>query len=206
MTCFADVQQPDWERQVSKITEAEKQHAKNVRLTQLIKDIVASYPHPLQQLTIKYPVQQRPKTYSEEEDRFIVCALARHGVGSDDVYDRIKREVLDWPDFRFNWFIKSRTPIEIGRRCITLISLIQKEHAPEEARKDPARKGKASRANAKDGDAASDAGQGSTLSVKRESNGDGISDEDSVAPPAKKRKSITTKSATTKGTTRKSKS
>ena len=29
--------------------------------------------------------------------------------------------------FRFDWFIKSRTPVELARRCETLIRLIEKE-------------------------------------------------------------------------------
>jgi hypothetical protein len=32
------------------------------------------------------------------------------------------------PQFRFDWFIKSRTAIELQRRCNTIISLIEKEN------------------------------------------------------------------------------
>lgn len=36
---------------------------------------------------------------------------------------------------RFDWFLKSRTPIEIGRRCTTLVSLVDKEYADEDEKK-----------------------------------------------------------------------
>merc|ERR1712093_703441 len=172
----------DWERQIRKIIEAEQQHAKNARLTNLIKDPVSKYRHPLQQLNITYPLQSRTKTYSEDEDRFLVCALARHGIGSDDVYDTIKREILDWPGFRFDWFIKSRTPLEISRRCLTLISLVQKEHAPEDAAADPARKGRGPRRNK---EANGEAPNGTNGSRKREA--DSASEVGSVAPPPAKK-------------------
>jgi SWI/SNF-related matrix-associated actin-dependent regulator of chromatin subfamily A member 5 len=169
----------DWERQINKILESEKQHAKNERLTQLLRDTVAKYKYPLQQLSITHPLSSRPRAYSDEEDRFIVCALARHGVGSDDVYEKIKKEILEWPGFRFDWFIKSRTPIEIGRRCSTLISLVQKEHAPEQAAIDPARKARGRKKGELNGDA-----DGKAAGKKRE-NGDTGSDAGS-APPANK--------------------
>lgn len=168
----------DWERQINKILEAEKQHAKNERLTQLLKDTVAKYKYPLQQLSITHPLSSRPRAYSDEEDRFLVCALARHGVGSDDVYEKIKAEILTWPMFRFDWFIKSRTPIEIGRRCTTLISLVQKEHAPEQAATDPARKSRGRRKV----DANGEENKGD---AKKRENGDAGSDAGSAPPPNK---------------------
>lgn len=176
----------DWERQIRKITEAEQQHAKNARLTKLIKDTVSKYRHPLQQLNITYPLQSRTKTYSEDEDRFLVCALARHGIGSDDVYDTIKREILEWPGFRFDWFIKSRTPLEISRRCLTLISLVQKEHAPEDAAVDPARKGRGPRkVKEVNGEANGDTPE-ATNGSSRKRDADTASEAGSVAaPPAK---------------------
>ena len=200
---------PDWERQMAKIEEAEKQHAKNARLSEMLKSIVAKYKHPLQQLIITYPIQSRTKIYSEEEDRFLIVSLSKYGLGSEEIYEKIKREVLEFPGFRFDWFIKSRSPIEISRRCQTLISLVQKEYAPEEAKLDPVRKARGPRKKTlgglldghkdkdKDGDGASD--NGSISNKKRDSslNGaldDGMLSDDAESnsappPPAKKRKS-----------------
>ena len=67
------------------------------------------------------------KQYTEDEDRFLLVKLAHHGLSSDDTYDKIKRDILEHPAFRMDWFFKSRTPTEISRRCQTLISLTLKE-------------------------------------------------------------------------------
>ena len=71
--------------------------------------------------------QTKGKTYTEEEDRFLLVQLNKYGLTSEGVYDKIKKDISNWPAFRFDWFIKSRTPIELQRRCTTLISLVQKE-------------------------------------------------------------------------------
>lgn len=44
---------------------------------------------------------------------------------------RMKRIILNYraaPQFRFDWFIKSRTAVELQRRCNTLITLIEREN------------------------------------------------------------------------------
>ncbi|KAJ2765072.1 chromatin remodeling complex Adenosinetriphosphatase, partial [Coemansia nantahalensis] len=66
------------------------------------------------------------RVYTEDEDRFLLVQLARIGIASDDVYDRIRQEVRLSPLFRFDWFIKSRNAQEIQRRCQTLVGLLQK--------------------------------------------------------------------------------
>jgi hypothetical protein len=45
----------------------------------------------------------------------------------DDVYERIKRDISEFPVFRFDWFFKSRSTQELQRRCNTLLSMIEKE-------------------------------------------------------------------------------
>lgn len=70
--------------------------------------------------------------YTEEEDRYLLIALAKYGYGTDDVYEKIRSDIESVDMFKFNWFIKSRTTSEIARRCTTLINLIQKESGDEE--------------------------------------------------------------------------
>lgn len=36
------------------------------------------------------------------------------------------------PQFRFNWFLKGRTAIELQRRCNTLITLVEREYQEQE--------------------------------------------------------------------------
>jgi SWI/SNF-related matrix-associated actin-dependent regulator of chromatin subfamily A member 5 len=86
------------------------------------------YRVPLQQMKINYTVSTtNKKVYTEEEDRFLVVQLDKHGVDGDNLYDTIRDEIRDSPLFRFDWFFLSRTPLELSRRCTTLIQTIVKE-------------------------------------------------------------------------------
>ena len=49
-------------------------------------------------------------------------------VKSPDVYDRIKKDITEFPVFRFDWFFKSRTAQELSRRSHTLPGMISKEY------------------------------------------------------------------------------
>ncbi|KAL8291369.1 hypothetical protein RQP46_002347 [Phenoliferia psychrophenolica] len=122
----------DWERQIKKIEEAEANRGKHHRQHLLVKNKVASVKHPLQLLKIQYANQTKGKSYSEDEDRFLLVELAKYGTHDPEVYNNIKRDILEFPAFRFDWFMKSRSPAEIGRRCTTLLSLVEKEDGGEE--------------------------------------------------------------------------
>jgi hypothetical protein len=82
--------------------------------------------YPLQQLYIPYGPNQKIKNFTEEEDRFLLVGLERHGYNSDDVYEMLRREIRSYPAFRFDWFIKSRTAQELAKRCATLIRIVAK--------------------------------------------------------------------------------
>lgn len=65
--------------------------------------------HPLQ---LSYGAN-KGKAYTEEEDRFILCMTHKLGYGA---WDDLKSEIRKSWKFRFDWFFKSRTPQELGRR------------------------------------------------------------------------------------------
>jgi SWI/SNF-related matrix-associated actin-dependent regulator of chromatin subfamily A member 5 len=103
-----------------------------VRLTEEKKRLLAKkigmYRMPLQQMVIKYTVSTtNKKVYTEDEDRFLLVMLNKHGVEGEDIYERIRDEIRESPLFRFDWFFLSRTPQEIGRRCNTLIQTVMRE-------------------------------------------------------------------------------
>lgn len=118
----------EYERQIVKIESAEAARAKAARQTATIRKKVESCTQPLQTMKIHYANQTKGKSYSEDEDRYLVCQLAKYGVGKDEVWENIKKDIAEFPAFRFDWFIKSRNAIEIGRRCTTLTQLIDKEY------------------------------------------------------------------------------
>lgn len=84
----------------------------------------------MQELELNYPTT-KGKVYSEEEDRYILFRLHHYGMQAEEVYEKIKRDILEFPVFRFDWFIKSRSPQELQRRCNTLLGMIEKEAQQE---------------------------------------------------------------------------
>ena len=83
---------------------------------------------PLQQLKINYSVSTtNKKVYTEEEDRFLLVMLDQLGIDSEGLYENMREAIRKSPLFRFDWFFLSRTPIELSRRCTTLLTTIVKE-------------------------------------------------------------------------------
>ena len=80
----------------------------------------------MQELELNYPTT-KGKVYSEEEDRYLLCRLHHYGMSTEDVYERIRRDISEFPVFRFDWFFKSRSMQELQRRCNTLLGMIEKE-------------------------------------------------------------------------------
>ena len=69
-----------------------------------------------------------------------ICMLHKLGFDKENVYDEIRTAIRNAPQFRFDWFIKSRTALELQRRCNTLITLIEKENQEVEEREEEERK------------------------------------------------------------------
>lgn len=117
----------DFVRIEQRIQEGEARREKQDNLEALLDEKIKSVDFPMQELELNYPVA-KGKVYSEEEDRYLLCRLNYYGLKSPDVYDRIKKDITEFPVFRFDWFFKSRTPQELSRRCHTLLGMISKEY------------------------------------------------------------------------------
>ncbi|GBL50522.1 hypothetical protein CJI97_002474 [Candidozyma auris] len=99
-----------------------------------IRRKVSSYKYPLQELVLKYPpAQTNKRTFTDEEDRFLIVQMYRFGLDRPDLYERIRDAIRSSPLFRFDFFFLSRTTAEISRRCSTLIACVFKEIHPNEA-------------------------------------------------------------------------
>lgn len=57
----------------------------------------------------------------------MICKLYELGYGEDDVYEKIKQAVREAPQFRFDWYIRSRSALEISRRCAALVAVVERE-------------------------------------------------------------------------------
>ncbi|KAK3342987.1 SNF2 family N-terminal domain-containing protein [Neurospora tetraspora] len=161
----------DYNKYLKVIEDGEERMRKIEHQRKMLRKKMSQYRVPLQQLKINYTVSTtNKKVYTEEEDRFLLVMLDKYGVDSEGIYEKIRDEIRESPLFRFDWFFLSRTPIEISRRCNTLLTTIVKEFEDEPS---TTTKAKANGVNGK---------------LKREAD-DGDNDEDSVLglAPAKKK-------------------
>jgi len=118
----------NYSKYIDTIEAGEEKTRKINHQRKMLKRKMDMYRVPLQQLKLNYSVSTtNKKVYTEEEDRFLLVMLERHGVDGEGIYDRIRDEIRDSPLFRFDWFFLSRTPIEIGRRCTTLLTTVARE-------------------------------------------------------------------------------
>ncbi|KAI0134069.1 chromatin remodelling complex ATPase chain ISW1 [Xylariales sp. AK1849] len=118
----------DYNKYLQVIEGGEERRGKTEHQRKMLRKKMQQYRVPLQQMKINYSVSTtNKKVYTEEEDRFLLVLLDRHGLDSENLYERIRDEIRDSPLFRFDWFFLSRTPVEISRRCTTLLTTIVKE-------------------------------------------------------------------------------
>ncbi|KAL7979979.1 hypothetical protein Chor_004448 [Crotalus horridus] len=117
----------DIERIMAQIERGEARIQRRISIKKALDVKIARYKAPFHQLRIQYGTN-KGKNYTEEEDRFLICMLHKMGFDKENVYEELRQCVRNAPQFRFDWFIKSRTAMELQRRCNTLISLIEKEN------------------------------------------------------------------------------
>jgi len=129
----------DSERLMAQIEKGEARIQRRALIKKALDAKIARYKAPFHQLRIAYGTN-KGKNYTEEEDRFLVCMLHKLGFDKENVYEDLRAAVRCAPQFRFDWFIKSRTAMELQRRCNTLIMLIEKEMNEIEEREKADRK------------------------------------------------------------------
>ncbi|TPX12220.1 uncharacterized protein E0L32_007106 [Thyridium curvatum] len=118
----------DYMKAIKTIEDGEEKLRKIEHQRKMLRKKMQQYRVPLQQLKINYSVSTtNKKVYTEEEDRFLLVQLDKHGVDSEGIFETIRDEIRDSPLFRFDWFFQSRTPNELSRRCTTLLTTIVKE-------------------------------------------------------------------------------
>lgn len=130
----------DVERIMAQIERGEAKIQRRASIKRALDAKMARYRAPFHQLRISYGTN-KGKNYIEEEDRFLVCMLHKLGFDKENVYEELRASVHAAPQFRFDWFLKSRTAVELQRRCNTLITLIERENQELEERERAERRG-----------------------------------------------------------------
>ena len=124
-----------WERHINVVEEGEARTRKIEEQKRLLAVKLKQYRNPLQQMKINYTVSTtNKKVYNEEEDRFLLVKLNEHGIDSPGIYEQLRDDIRESRLFRFDWFFLSRTPLEISRRCATLLTTVTREFEGGDAR------------------------------------------------------------------------
>jgi len=114
----------EWESKIHKIEEGEQRLKRRDEQMTALDAKIKRYKNPWTSLTIPYG-QKKGKSFVEEEDVFLVCMTHKLGYGN---WEALKDEIRRAWQFRFDWFLKSRTPQELSRRVDMLIRCIEKEN------------------------------------------------------------------------------
>lgn len=118
----------DHAKHIATIEAGEEKARKMNHQRKMLKKKMDQYRVPLQQLRLNYSVSTtNKKVYTEEEDRFLLVMLDRYGIDGEGIHEKIRDEIRESPLFRFDWFFLSRTPLEISRRCTTLLTTVARE-------------------------------------------------------------------------------
>ncbi|CAH3022601.1 unnamed protein product [Porites evermanni] len=116
----------DIDKIMAQIERGESKIQRRISIKKALEAKMARYRSPFHQMRIAYGTN-KGKNYTEEEDRFLICMLHKLGFDKENVYDELRMACRSAPQFRFDWFLKSRTAQELQRRCNTLITLIERE-------------------------------------------------------------------------------
>lgn len=88
---------------------------------------IGRYKAPFHQLRISYGTN-KGKNYTEEEDRFLICMLHKLGFDKESVYDELRQCIRNSPQFRFDWFLKSRTAMVNAAFSTPVLSSCSRHH------------------------------------------------------------------------------
>lgn len=121
---------PGIESKVDQIEKGERKIKRREEMIESLRRKISLTKDPWESLKIQYG-QNKGKAYTQEEDIFLLCATHKVGYGN---WDSLKEEIKKSWQFRFDWFLKSRTTFQIQQRVDTLIRLIEKELAEKEGK------------------------------------------------------------------------
>ncbi|EEY63798.1 chromatin-remodeling complex ATPase chain, putative [Phytophthora infestans T30-4] len=120
----------DWPKIFKSIEKGESKLLEIERLTEETARKVKRYANPWEDMPINYQ-GKGGKVFTEEEDRVLLCLVNQFGYGA---WDRIKQEICSMEMFAFDYYLRSRTAAEIGRRCDALMRICEKDNADLEIR------------------------------------------------------------------------
>ena len=134
----------DWARTLEQIEQGEARIARREEMERALRLKVSRYADPWNELEL--PPNIRGRLFTEDEDRFLIVMADRLGYGR---WEELKMEIRRSWRFRFDWWIKSRSAIELKRRVDALVRAIERELAEIEKAEAARRRREAANASKK---------------------------------------------------------
>ena len=114
----------DYEKYLN-IIETDEEKIEKLKLQQeALRRKLAECDDPMFDLILEYPPT---KTYTEEQDRFILLMIFKYGLDNENVYEEIRQEIKNSPLFEIDYGFKQKSAGELSRRGTTLLQCLEKE-------------------------------------------------------------------------------
>lgn len=140
-----------YEKYINTIELGEKKTEKLRIQETLLKKKIEQCESPLHDMNIQYPPNNARRTYNTLEDKFILMTVNKYGLFSENLYDKLKQEIMNSGLFQFDWFVRTRTVHELSKRVTTLLMMITREFEGPDAFKRKRNKNKDSTPSATNG-------------------------------------------------------
>ena len=109
---------------IIKITErGDLLRAKNIKCVDIITQAIKRYQYPIDELEIKYKLNKGKGGFTEDEDRYLIWETYQVGYGE---WELLRKAVQNSLRCRYNYFLKSRSAVELSRRVDIIIRLLEK--------------------------------------------------------------------------------
>jgi len=114
---------PNYHNQIQRGEERIKnRQEKSDILTEKVQSYLDEGLDPFDSLEVDYPIGVPKSLFSPDEDRFLICMTSEIGYGN---WELLQKEIRKY--CRFDFFIKSRSTIDLQKRVDRLIVLLTRE-------------------------------------------------------------------------------
>ena len=101
----------EWERHIANIERGEKKLVKQQKLSNLLKKFVETFDNPREEMVF---ANKGTAHFALEQDRALLCAVAKHGYGN---WDSVREEIRTDDRLKFQHFVQGMTAQAIAKRC-----------------------------------------------------------------------------------------
>ena len=119
----------DIDRYNHMLEEGESKQRKQNERHDILKRRIESTPTPMANMRVSQPTggSASKHRFTDYNDRFLMVQMYMIGLNDPDLSEKIWHKIRNSGLFQFDFYFMSRTPVEIGRRCTSLLNVLSKE-------------------------------------------------------------------------------